>query len=132
MSRIGKAPITVPAGVDVKVDGRTISVKGPKGTLAIPLADEVTYNVEDGKIAVIEAAEIGERLGAAVGHAGRAHAGIVRHPDHPARDRRSAADAVPLLDKGNCRARIMCRNRRRHAGRTCPEDDDVYLFHANG
>ena len=33
MSRIGKAPITVPAGVDVKIDGRTISVKGPKGTL---------------------------------------------------------------------------------------------------
>jgi enoyl-CoA hydratase len=33
MSRIGKAPITVPAGVDVTVDGRRISVKGPKGTL---------------------------------------------------------------------------------------------------
>ena len=31
MSRIGKAPITVPAGVDVKLDGRTISVKVPKG-----------------------------------------------------------------------------------------------------
>jgi large subunit ribosomal protein L6 len=33
MSRIGKAPITVPSGVDVAVDGRRISVKGPKGTL---------------------------------------------------------------------------------------------------
>ncbi len=33
MSRIGKAPITVPAGVDVKVDGSTVTVKGPKGTL---------------------------------------------------------------------------------------------------
>ena len=34
MSRIGKAPITVPSGVDVTVDGRTITVKGPKGTLS--------------------------------------------------------------------------------------------------
>src|SRR6056297_928946 len=33
MSRIGKAPITVPAGVDVTLDGRRISVTGPKGTL---------------------------------------------------------------------------------------------------
>ncbi|WP_420451260.1 50S ribosomal protein L6 [Ilumatobacter sp.] len=38
MSRIGKSPITVPSGVDVKVDGRRVSVTGPKGTLerAIP------------------------------------------------------------------------------------------------
>lgn len=34
MSRIGKLPITVPAGVDVTIDGRTVSVKGPKGTLS--------------------------------------------------------------------------------------------------
>ena len=33
MSRIGKKPITVPAGVDVKIDGATVTVKGPKGTL---------------------------------------------------------------------------------------------------
>jgi large subunit ribosomal protein L6 len=33
MSRIGKLPIAVPAGVDVTIDGRTVSVKGPKGTL---------------------------------------------------------------------------------------------------
>ena len=33
MSRIGKLPITVPAGVDVTIDGRTVSVKGPKGEL---------------------------------------------------------------------------------------------------
>ena len=31
MSRIGKAPITVPSGVDIKVDGQTVNVKGPKG-----------------------------------------------------------------------------------------------------
>lgn len=33
MSRIGKKPIVVPAGVDVKIDGSTVTVKGPKGTL---------------------------------------------------------------------------------------------------
>jgi large subunit ribosomal protein L6 len=34
MSRIGKLPITVPAGVDVTIDGQTVSVKGPKGSLS--------------------------------------------------------------------------------------------------
>lgn len=34
MSRIAKAPVDVPSGVDVKIDGQTISVKGPKGTLS--------------------------------------------------------------------------------------------------
>ena len=33
MSRIGKAPIAVPSGVDIKVSGSTVSVKGPKGAL---------------------------------------------------------------------------------------------------
>ena len=52
MSRIGKKPVAIPSGVTANIDNGTLSVKGPKGTLAIPLADEVTYNVEDGKIAV--------------------------------------------------------------------------------
>ena len=47
MSRIGKAPITVPAGVDVKVDGRTISVKGPKGTLEREIPGTITIS-QDG------------------------------------------------------------------------------------
>ena len=34
MSRIGKMPIAVPAGVDVKIDGPVVTVKGPKGTLS--------------------------------------------------------------------------------------------------
>ena len=34
MSRIGKAPITVPGGVDVAIDGASVTVKGPKGTLS--------------------------------------------------------------------------------------------------
>lgn len=33
MSRIGKLPVQVPNGVDVKIDGRTVTVKGPKGSL---------------------------------------------------------------------------------------------------
>ena len=33
MSRIGRKPIAVPAGIDVKIDGSTVTVKGPKGTL---------------------------------------------------------------------------------------------------
>lgn len=33
MSRIGKMPVTIPAGVEVKVDGQTVTVKGPKGEL---------------------------------------------------------------------------------------------------
>ena len=45
MSRIGKAPITVPAGVDVTLDGRTISVKGPKGTLEREIPGTITITV---------------------------------------------------------------------------------------
>ncbi|WP_294391892.1 50S ribosomal protein L6 [uncultured Sphingomonas sp.] len=52
MSRIGKKPVTVPAGVTANIEGRTLTVKGAKGTLSMPLADEVTYAVEDGSISV--------------------------------------------------------------------------------
>ena len=52
MSRIGKRPVTVPAGVTATIEGKQLSVKGPKGTLAMPLADEVTYALEDGGISV--------------------------------------------------------------------------------
>ena len=41
MSRIGKKPITVPAGVEVKIDGHTVTVKGPKGTLTRTLNEEI-------------------------------------------------------------------------------------------
>jgi large subunit ribosomal protein L6 len=52
MSRIGKKPVAVPAGVTAAIEGKTLSVKGPKGTLSIALADEVSYAVEDGSISV--------------------------------------------------------------------------------
>jgi large subunit ribosomal protein L6 len=48
MSRVGNAPITVPAGVDVTVSGRTISVKGPKGTLERQIPGNITVE-QDGE-----------------------------------------------------------------------------------
>ena len=55
MSRIGKLPIPVPSGVDVKIDGQQISVKGPKGTLSLGLREEISYAV-DGEAIVVKPA----------------------------------------------------------------------------
>ncbi|KQT32167.1 50S ribosomal protein L6 [Sphingomonas sp. Leaf412] len=52
MSRIGKKPVPVPAGVTPSIDGGIISVKGPKGTLTMPMRDEISYTLEDGSISV--------------------------------------------------------------------------------
>ena len=52
MSRIGKAPITVPSGVDIKVDGQTITVKGPKGELTQVLPEPISVTVEEGTLTV--------------------------------------------------------------------------------
>lgn len=52
MSRIGKLPITVPAGVEVTLDGRDVSVKGPKGELNRTLAEGINVEIEDGTITV--------------------------------------------------------------------------------
>ena len=53
MSRIGKQPVPVPAGVDVTIDGQTVSVKGPKGTLALEIAEPITVSrADDGAIVV--------------------------------------------------------------------------------
>jgi large subunit ribosomal protein L6 len=52
MSRIGKKPIAVPAGVTATMDGGVMSVKGPKGTLSLTMRDEISYALEDGQIAV--------------------------------------------------------------------------------
>ena len=53
MSRIGKKPIAVPAGVEVKIDGHTVTVKGPKGTLSRKLNPAIDVKVEDGQVNVI-------------------------------------------------------------------------------
>ena len=52
MSRIGRAPIAIPAGVEVAVDGNVITVKGPKGTLTRAFNPELTVTVENGAIHV--------------------------------------------------------------------------------
>ncbi len=52
MSRVGKAPITVPNGVEVTIDGRTIAVKGPKGALAREIPGEITVRHDDGALLV--------------------------------------------------------------------------------
>jgi large subunit ribosomal protein L6 len=52
MSRIGKRPVPVPAGVTATVEGGQLSVKGPKGTLTLPLREEISYTVEGDGIVV--------------------------------------------------------------------------------
>ncbi|HZG90362.1 MAG TPA: 50S ribosomal protein L6 [Pseudonocardia sp.] len=53
MSRIGKLPITVPSGVDVAIDGRTVTIKGPKGTLTHTVIEPITVERgEDGVVTV--------------------------------------------------------------------------------
>jgi large subunit ribosomal protein L6 len=52
MSRIGRLPITVPSGVDISVEGATVSVKGPKGTLSRDIAPQLTIVREDGTLRV--------------------------------------------------------------------------------
>ncbi|WP_375422545.1 50S ribosomal protein L6 [uncultured Sphingomonas sp.] len=52
MSRIGKKAVPVPTGVTASIDGSTLSVKGPKGTLALAMRDEIKYTIEDGGISV--------------------------------------------------------------------------------
>jgi len=50
MSRIGKSPVTIPSGVEVKVDGLTVTVKGPKGELTQEIDSCVKLSIEDGVI----------------------------------------------------------------------------------
>jgi large subunit ribosomal protein L6 len=52
MSRIGKLPVTVPSGVDVKLDDHTVTVKGPKGQLSQHFLPVVSVTIEDGVIVV--------------------------------------------------------------------------------
>ena len=52
MSRIGRMPIAVPAGVDVKIDGSTVTVKGPKGTLTRTVNSTIKVELDNGVINV--------------------------------------------------------------------------------
>jgi large subunit ribosomal protein L6 len=54
MSRIGKKPVAMPAGVTASVEGQTLTVKGPKGTLSMQLLDDlVKYEIAEGEIRVV-------------------------------------------------------------------------------
>ena len=52
MSRIGKNPVAIPAGVTVTLEGQTVTVKGPKGQLAWTVADEIEVRQEDGALSL--------------------------------------------------------------------------------
>ena len=52
MSRIGRLPIDIPAGVTVSVDGQDVAVKGPKGELALSVAKPIEVKVEEGQVLV--------------------------------------------------------------------------------
>ena len=69
MSRIGKLPIAIPAGVTVKVDGNVVTVKGPKGELKQAIHSDLTVKEEDGHIVVTRPSDDREH---------RAHHGLVR------------------------------------------------------
>ena len=57
MSRIGRLPIPVPSGVDVTIEGRQVTVKGPKGTLSRALHPDMTLSREDGTLVVTRPTE---------------------------------------------------------------------------
>ena len=52
MSRIGKKPVEIPSGVEVKLDGQTITAKGPKGTESVTFRDEIKVSIEDNHVIV--------------------------------------------------------------------------------
>jgi large subunit ribosomal protein L6 len=59
-SRVGKRPVAIPAGVDVKLEGRKVTVKGPKGTLARELPESIKIEVKDKQIIVLPASDTRE------------------------------------------------------------------------
>ena len=69
MSRIGKAPIAIPAGVTVNVANNEVTVKGPKGQLSQVFHDDITVKVEDGHVVVTRPSDDIEH---------RSHHGLVR------------------------------------------------------
>jgi large subunit ribosomal protein L6 len=52
MSRIGRAPITVPANVEIRQDKSRITVKGPKGQLTVPFNERLSFKQEDGSVSI--------------------------------------------------------------------------------
>jgi large subunit ribosomal protein L6 len=60
MSRIGRLPVTVPSGVDVTINGRAVTVKGPKGTLSLEISAPIDVQQDSGVITVTRPSDEGE------------------------------------------------------------------------
>ncbi len=60
MSRIGRMPVVVPSGVDVTISGRDVTVKGPKGTLSLAVAEPIEVQQDAGVITVTRPSDEGE------------------------------------------------------------------------
>jgi len=60
MSRIGRAPVSVPQGVEVNLSGRTVAVRGPKGELTVPVGRGVEVRQDDGNVVVDRASDAPE------------------------------------------------------------------------
>jgi large subunit ribosomal protein L6 len=60
MSRIGRMPVNVPSGVDVSINGRQVTVKGPKGTLSLEVTAPIEVAQADGAITVTRPSDAGE------------------------------------------------------------------------
>jgi large subunit ribosomal protein L6 len=60
MSRIGRLPVPIPSGVDVAIDGQAVTVRGPKGTLALDVAEPIAVVQEDSVIRVTRPSDEGK------------------------------------------------------------------------
>jgi large subunit ribosomal protein L6 len=60
MSRIGRMPVVIPAGVDVAINGREVTVTGPKGRLSLEVAEPIEVSQSDGTITVTRPSDEGE------------------------------------------------------------------------
>jgi len=60
MSRIGRMPVVVPSGVDVTIEGREVTVKGPKGSLHLEIATPIAVSQTDGVITVTRPSDEGD------------------------------------------------------------------------
>jgi large subunit ribosomal protein L6 len=60
MSRIGRLPVTIPAGVDVAINGREVTVSGPKGRLSLEVAEPIDVVAEDGVVRVTRPTDEGK------------------------------------------------------------------------
>ena len=60
MSRVGKMPISIPSGVEVKIENKTVTVKGPKGLLEVGYNDGINVNIEEKSIVVTRDSDVKE------------------------------------------------------------------------